>query len=681
MRGYNLLNLKFTAISNYVRGISRFRPVALFLLGLIFVVGLTTETTPPVLANRGLPTDLSYSTETRWLLPGLPNLSAAAGYIPHNFSNGEAIFDTDQGPIHGFRAGKAYSEMSLRHLAWSLETAQYYYPDEYLREPIEAYLRRQSLTQQDVPEAGFAAERGAVGNMLRPDGQLIKQSQTSDEETSLIHAAYLYYNMTYNAAWLRKEINGLPVIDRLNLAADWLYTHRFDQHRQLLWRNGPRDWGSPAETDQSFRQTTSSHSVNNQRIVALYDQALAYLALIELARMNAAAEDTAQADLWQNRAEALKTQVKMYFWGADQGIYRHFAALSPTEQVINQVDQVSITNALAIYSGLTEPRQNRPILERLEWARLQAEAKKPGLSIYPYPSQTGAGLGYQGGIWDWWGGLQIKAEFLSGFSETAQMHLLQVANEWQNHPGNIIEWQSVTNPDQEGSHYDSAAAGTVGGAIIEGFFGIQLTGQGLTLSPRLGLNDGFIRVYQPATDRYGAYSYDWNQNVTRIAYGTNAKGSVQINVLKLRSEQIRDVLIDDRSVTFEIQIVEQDAYISFEAPSGQHHIKIIKGQPPAQLNELENEPGHIATPLAIEGSTPSVAPNAILPRAEALAPEDTIDRDDSSFMDFPRTLAAQNARRSWLSFLHFISFGFIILTALTLIVVVALRRLKRFGPY
>ena len=48
----------------------------------------------------------------------------------------------------------------------------------------------------------------------------------------------------------------------------------------------------------------------------------------------------------------------------------------------------------------------------------------------------------------------------------------------------------------------------MGSAIIEGFFGVELNGQGLTLQPRLGLNDGFIRVYQAATDRYAAASGD-----------------------------------------------------------------------------------------------------------------------------------------------------------------------------
>src|SRR5262245_30317180 len=101
----------------------------LCLLGLLFGLAPPAQ---PVQANQNLPTYLSYSTETTWLLPGLPDLSAASGYIPHNFSHGEAIFQIGNEIIHGFRPGKVYPEMYIRDIAWGMETAQYYYPEEYL---------------------------------------------------------------------------------------------------------------------------------------------------------------------------------------------------------------------------------------------------------------------------------------------------------------------------------------------------------------------------------------------------------------------------------------------------------------------------------------------------------------------------------------------------------------------
>ncbi len=689
-----------------------FKLIGLAGLGLWFALGGVSDSPPQVQANRALPTDLSYNTETTWLLPGLPDLNATAGYIPHNFSHGEAVFNTGDEIIHGFRPGKVYPEMYVRDIAWGMETAQYYYSDEYLREPIEAYLRRQysASTRSLDGDFGVVAGAGAIGGIITPDGRSNKQTITTDEETSLIHAAYLYYNMAYNTDWLQKPINGVPLIERLNLAASWLYTHRLDQGLELLWRGHTTDWG-----DVKFEKGpgyTDYNPAQDHLTASIYDQALAYMALVELAKMNAAVGDTARADEWQSKAEALKTQTNALLWQAKKGFYLTHAHVTPLEHSFDESNMISISNALAVYAGLTDFRQSQAIFQRLEEARLAAGAKKPGVSIYPYyPNQwpdlffeySGMGYGnYQnGGVWDWWGGVQIKAEFLNGFSEAGRIHLLQVANDWQKHPGNIIEWQSTTDSRHEGSHYYSAAAGTMGSAIIEGFFGLELAGNGLTMQPRLGLNDGFIRVYQPATDRYAAYSYDWDQDEIKINYGTNAENSVTVKVLKLQTEHIRTVTIDDHPTDFKTETIGHDTYTVFAAPTGQHRLKIIKGYPKAQAAALESPATPAGQPApSPEPTRPSVAPNLVsspeitatqeeavadLGRPEGAELKDSFSAplsgslngpENSSSPDPAQKMAVDNFQETRLALLRFISISLVILTSLVLMVLVAIRRLS-----
>lgn len=689
--------------------VSPLRLPTLVVLSLLTVLGFATGPVQPIYANRALPTDLSYNTETTWILPGLPDLNATSGYIPHNFSNGEAIFQIGNEVIHGFRPGKAYAEMYVRDIAWGMETVQYYYPDEYLREPIEAYLRRQytANTLSSDGDFGVVAGAGAIGGIINPNGRSNKQTITTDEETSLIHAAYLYYNMAYDTAWLESPINGLTIIERLNLAADWLYTHRLDQGLQLLWRGHTTDWG-----DVKFEKGpgyTDYNPAQDHLTASIYDQALAYMALIELAKMNAAVGDTTRADEWQTKAEALKAQTNALLWQADKGFYLTHAHITPLEHPFDETSMVSISNALAAYATLTDFQQNQVIFHNLEQARIKAGAKKPGLSLYPYyPNQwpnlffdyPGMGYGnYQnGGVWDWWGGVQIKAEFSNGLAEEAQVHLLQVANDWQKHPGNIIEWHSTTDPRHEGSHYYSAAAGTMGSAIIEGFFGMELNGQGLMLQPRLGLNDGFIRVYQPATDRYAAYSYDWDQNVTKIDYGTNAADPVEVKVLKLRSEQIRAVTIDGQPVEFETETIGLDTYTVFSAPSGQHSLEIAKGQPLAQPAAIEvaaapTQASSAAT--ASESALPSTAPNlvsspeAITLQGSSLA-EPSLETDLAStdeatalstsgaeaspLVETGQNMMREKTRQHRYAFFRFVGVSLAILVSLLLMVLVAIRR-------
>ncbi len=638
---------------------------------------LRVSISPATHANPALPTDLSYSTETTWLLPGLPNLDATSGYIPHTFSQGETIFQIDNETIHGFQPGKDYADMSIRDIAWTLETAQYYYPAEYLRQPIEAYLRRQHPTNFPYTPANVDpnTDLGAIAGLISPQGQSHKQTITSDEETNLIHAAYLYYNLTYNTVWLTSDINGQPVIERLNRAADWLYTHRLDPATQLLWRGPTTDWGHiKAKNGPNY---SHYNPAQDPQIISIYDQALAYMALLELAKMNAAVGQTQQADQWQNKAETLKIQANNQLWQTNKGFYLTRLFLSPATDNLAEPNKVSITNALAIYAGLTSSQQNKIIFQNLETARLAAKSKKTGLSIYPaYPKQyfdhakLTPGNHQNGAVWDWWGGIHIKTEFLNGFSHEAITHLRQIANEWEKHPGNIIEWQSTTNSSQEGSHYHTTAAGTVGSAIIEGFFGVTLDGGGLILQPRLGLNDAYIRVYQAATDRYAAYSYDWNQKSTLFNYGTNTAGPITIKVLTLPSEHIQQVTIDGHPVEFTPASIAQDLYIIFAAPTGQHQVEIVKGPPPTLTVTTQTE---LTATISINSTpTPNTAQNLT-------SPHQIENQQEAALMTPSASDQTANYDHSQLTIIQIVTAILVLFICVLLIGIVLVRQARRLG--
>ncbi|RME73985.1 MAG: hypothetical protein D6784_10940, partial [Chloroflexi bacterium] len=581
-----------------------------------------------------------------------------------------------------FRPGKVYPEMYIRDIAWGMEAAQYYYPDEYLRQPVEAYLARQytASTRSLDGDFGVVPGAGAIGGILTPNGDSNKQTIVADEETSLIHAAYLYYNMTYNTAWLQKEIAGLPVITRLNRAADWLLTHRLDPQTGLIWRGHTTDWG-----DVKFEKGpgyTDFNPAQDHKTASIYDQAMAYLALVELATMNAALGDTARADQWQTAAEALKTQTNALLWQVDKGFYLTHLHLTPLEHPFDESEMVSISNAVAVYAGLTDQAQTGAIFQNLERARQAARVRKPGLSLYPYypdrwPNRffdyPGMGNGnYQnGGVWDWWGGVQVQAEFSAGYSALAREHLLLTAHDWKTHPGDIREWESSTDPRHLGSSYYSAAAGTMGRAIIEGLFGVSLTGQGAVIQPRLGLNDGFIRIYQPATDRYVAYSFDWGQEVNRLDYGTNAPAPVQIKILLLATERVQEVRLDGAVVAFDVAQVGQDSFLTLQGPSGEHRVELLKttssaasaptptggnGGPGVSLN-LAPTPEHL--PVTVFRPTPVPLPSPAAADRPAADPA--------------------RLRQGYLRLLRYASAGLVLLTSLGLLVLAFLRRVVGLG--
>jgi len=210
---------------------------------------------------------------------------------------------------------------------------------------------------------------------------------------------------------------------------------------------------------------------------------------------------------------------------------------------------------------------------------------------------------------------------------------------------------------------------------------VELDGRGVILQPRLGLNDGFIRVYQPATDRYAAYSYDWDQDITTLDYGTNTTEPVLVKVLKLRSERVSQVTVDGRPAEFKAETIGRDTYTAFTAPTGQHHIEIIKGQPVIQTAAVavNSTPAILAspTPVAQPTPTPALAAARVEPATTAVTAGSGQTVDPSPAKPQPiatLSLAAKNARAGRQAVLQFISAGLIVLMSLLLLVLVALRR-------
>ena len=228
--------------------------------------------------------------------------------------------------------------------------------------------------------------------------------------------------------------------------------------------------------------------------------------------------------------------------------------------------------------------------------------------------------------------------------------------------------------------------------------------------------------------RYAAYTYDWDQDVIKIDYGTNVKGDVLVKVLKLRSEHISEVTIDGHPVEFETETIGQDTYTVFTAPTDEHHLEIIKGQPLAQtvsvevpssaaqdtspkltsptLNPDEAAPlpepeSKSSTPVSVlspgvqksAGAGPNVASNLVAgPEKDAPSTRPSEAGSDStketvgelseqaneaqtSTLAATESIAARNARETRLAILRFISAGLITLTCLALMLLVVIRRM------
>jgi len=484
-------------------------------------------------------------------------------------------------PVQGFSPDPIYPRLFIRDTSSLMAGASYFYPSERLRWSVEAFLRQQYAEATVSSEDGWQAGLGAISATAGPDGVIDKATAVSDEDTHLIHAAYVVYRVAGGLDWLNAEINGLTVVSRLNAAGDWLLANRRDQATGLIKRDHTTDWG-----DVRFQPTQGNPTdIVPENVVwtaSIYDQALAYRAWRELAAMNRAVGDEVAARRWEAEAETLRAAVNTFLWQPERGFYRTHVHLTPLAHGFDEDGMVSIANAVAILCGLTDASQDAAILAALESARLEAGAAKPGLVLYPpYPQGFFAqpfmapGSYQNGGVWDWWGGWQVLAEFESGYSQTARVHLSQTAADWAGHPGKIYEWQQVTTLDGAGGDQYAAAAGVYAQVIIEGLYGAHLSLAGPALTPRLGDWPGRIAVFQPASGLSLRYSYQPYADRLEMVYETSRQDlAFPLRLLLPPGFTPGQARLDGAPLEWEILSLGQDTYLTASLPPGRHFLAV-----------------------------------------------------------------------------------------------------------
>ena len=524
------------------------------------------------------PEELKKVPQTTWQLPQSPQVEGMNSTIVQVLKRCEIDFQGAFGDlVQGFVPGADYPMIFARDTSTLQQAASYFYPGPRLASPVEEFLRRQYDDTTKSDEDGLAAGIGAISAVIAPDRHIDKATAVSDEETHLIHAAYVYFKTAGGEAWLQQPLREQRIIDRLNAALDWLYAHRLDPGTGLIKRAHTTDWGdvkmepaaNPTDIDPARDHWTAS----------IYDQALTYRALIELAEMNAAAANTERAGQLQQAAEALRQQARRLLWQPKQGVFRTHIHLTPLQHPFDEISMVSIANAVAVRCGLADSQQARSIFNKLERARLAAGASKPGPAIYPpYPAGTFAspqmqpGKYQNGALWDWWASWQVLAEFEAGNAGMGRMHLSQIARDWAAHPGRIFEWQTISDNRGYGPADYAGAAGTAGEAVIAGLFGVNIDRHGVELKPRLGTEPGFIRAYQPSSDRYAAYRYTPQPNMLYLDYGTDGPAPVRVGLLLPPGRHVQQLTLDGNAIPYREETVGQDTYALAEVPVGIHRL-------------------------------------------------------------------------------------------------------------
>ncbi len=521
-------------------------------------------------------------TTLSWAVDTIPDLHTLNKSISNTLANNAFRFNGQSGEVYAFLPGHSYKEVYGRDMAYAFATAQYLYPAPFLKRFTEEVLVRQIDRNAVLKDKSGLLSVGLLLGLINPDGQSGKSTATSDEEPSIVYAAYQYFKLKGGVDWLRCRLNAVSISDRLDSAMESFYTARLNKTYGLIQRAHTTDWG-----DVKFQggdRATEASITGEYWIASLYDQAFTYSAIIQLAEMNRAVQQRSRAEVWEQRAKELKEKANRWLWQPDKGFYRTMLHITPLAHDFDEDSIISVINAVAVDSGMAEPEYRGVILSRLEAARISAGVSKPGLTLYPpYPESTFNHhlmyfpYSYQNGAqWDWWGGVQVKAEFSAGYSRLATEHLRAIAKDWSRHPNNIVEWQHPVTGALSGSDHYMISAAAVGNAIIEGLFGIDVNSEGFALAPRLGNTNGYIQVHQPSTGYSVWLRQRASDEVISLQYSVDHSKAGTLAVLLPWDKDVAEARLDGVTVPVSIREVGEDKYLLLEkAPIGAHSVDIL----------------------------------------------------------------------------------------------------------
>ena len=535
---------------------------------------ITLTVTPLKWPDDELELNLEYGKFTRFH-SNRKTMNALYKLIRLTLEENEVEFPGRTGRINGFYAGKGYPQIWLRDANTIIPASRCFYSNSFLRSWLEEHL-------------AFQKDNGSLEDWINSQGNSDKNTTETDQETSAVQSAYQIYELT-GSQWLLKSINEKTIISRLEAALKFILINRLDPKSHLLTGAHTADWGDVDLIDQG--EAAIYVDERTHWTVDIYDQAMFYQACLNLAEMFSALEGNENAAYWIKQAEAIKEQTNKLLWHQEKGFYTVHFHLDALKHDFDENNIFAMGgNTHAMLSGIADEQKCRRIIQTaLERQKTMKLSTIAGTLLPPYPLGTFAHpmmddpYEYQnGGQWDWFGGKLIYAMYTQGYSRAATDKLEEIIHKNLHNRG-FFEWDY---PDGTGMGSDifCGSAGTLSLALFQGYFGLQLKNDSLSLEPKLGTDSAKIHAYFPATDVFVAYDYIYDPETSTLSMQLNSNidttGTVKIlnpwHQLNTKEELKKNLTVksDGEKIDFQIMRINEDQFIVIETDFKNHTLEI-----------------------------------------------------------------------------------------------------------
>ncbi|UCE42954.1 MAG: hypothetical protein JSV17_08410 [Candidatus Aminicenantes bacterium] len=487
----------------------------------------------------------------------------------------EVQFSGKTGKISGFAAGVDYPQIWLRDANTILPASRYFYDRSYLASWLEEHLAYQKAN-------------GSLEDWIDFRGESDKNTVETDQESSAVQAAFQIFNLL-GSEWLEKSIDGARIIERLDSAMVYVCESRWNEEYGLIIGAHTADWGDVDLVDND--QEAIYVDDRTHWTADIYDQSMLYEACLNLAEMWNALSEKKRMAFWEEKARSIKNNTDKWLWQEDKGFYRVHMHLDSLRHDFDEEDMFAMGgNTIAIISGLADVEKSRRIIqEAIKRQETHDVSTISGTLLPPYPKDffkhplLDDPYEYQNGAqWDWFGARLIYAMFQHGFSQTAKEKWLDIINKNIDNRG-FFEWDNKQGIGL-GSDFYAGTAGSMGKALFEGYFGIRLKWNDLSIEPKLGKESGQVYFSQPSNGLFVEYDYKFDENTDRITLSINSnfpdKGTLRILSPWIFSDNKEDqtnqleVFLDGKLVRHDKELKNQDELILISTDFRQHVVEI-----------------------------------------------------------------------------------------------------------
>jgi len=498
-------------------------------------------------------------TKIVWFIEGEKEINYCALLSESILEGNYKKFYFDNEEIYGVTAGSVYPQLWIRDASTAVPILRHLYKNNELVSWIIAHLSIQS-------------DKGELQDWIMENNKTGKNTTESDQETSLIIAAY-DVSKTIGYTWLNKKLNAKLILSRLEDALEFLFLHKLDKEHGLIKSGHTADWGDVS--NEYFDERAVDLQPNSTEVVGIYTNSLVYSAITKLSYMFSRAGRNKKSYYWDVKGLEIFNNIQKHLWQQSQGFFLTHINLNSIPHTGFNENMIFPMggNAIAIEAGVANSKQTQSIFKKaISLQNYYSQSTISGSLLPPYPNNyfkhpiMDEMYEYQnGGQWDWFGGRFVLQMFKNN-NKQAFLKAKEICKKTMLN-NNMYEWDDINGRGRGSARYSGSSA-AISRMIIEGIFGIEWTLDKIVLTPRLTMKSGYIYIPNVANDEFLSYEYknlvSINKHILLIelSFGSNAKAKKEVHLFtKIHDYVISEIIFNGRILNFNINDLKSIVFL------------------------------------------------------------------------------------------------------------------------